>query len=127
MALPQIVYDSPDFIGLSAKAIKLLVDMAVQFNGHNNGALTASMAYMKQRGWNSNRALNSALSELLDARMVIRTREGRFRPRIAALYAITWRAIDECQGQYLDVPPTRTPPVKFSIEQSGNVVRLKKK
>lgn len=116
MAIPQTVYDNPDFMSLSGSALRLLIDLSIQYNGSNNGDLTAAMSVMKKRGWKSKRGLTDAINELQEARLVIRTREGRFKPRMCALYAITWHSIDECVGKHLQVEPTRTPHRKFSME-----------
>lgn len=115
MAIPQTVYDSADFIGLSGSALRLLIDIYTQYNGKNNGDLTAAMSVLKERGWTSRNGLNKSLQELLDARLLVRTREGQF-PKLCALYAVTWHNIDECQGKLLNVDPTATPVRKFSLE-----------
>lgn len=125
MAIPQSVYDNPDFMNLSGSALRLLIDMAIQYNGSNNGDLTAAMGHMKNRGWTSEGGLSKAVKELQDARLLIRTREGRFKPRMCALYAITWHSIDECQGKHLQVEPTASAPRKFSMEAS-NVIAFSK-
>lgn len=115
MAIPQTVYDSQDFMGLSGSALRLLIDIYTQYNGKNNGDLTAAMSILAKRGWTSKRGLSDSLSELLDARLLVRTREGKF-PKLCALYAVTWHNIDECSGKLLNVDPTVTPVRKFSLE-----------
>lgn len=110
LALPHAVMDSPAFRGLSAHALKLLIDLAAQYRGANNGDLSAAWAVMRERGWKSRDTLAKALRELLEAGLIERTREGG-RPgkggnRVCALYALTWLAIDDCNGK---CTPTRTP------------------
>jgi hypothetical protein len=41
MLIPYVVLDSPDVLGLSAIAFKLLMMMFKQFNGGNNGDFSA--------------------------------------------------------------------------------------
>lgn len=90
--------------------MKLLVDVASQFNGKNNGDLTAAWSVMRDRGWKSPGTLHKALRALLNAGLIQETRSGgRHR---CTLYAVTWRGIDECKGK-LDVNPTVTPSNRF--------------
>ena len=49
--LPHAVLNTDDYIGLSTKSKALLVDLAYQYNGKNNGDLTAAMAILRDRGW----------------------------------------------------------------------------
>lgn len=118
--LPKVVWRHPDYQSLSGNAVKLLMDFACQYNGRNNGNLTAAFAVLSDRGWNSRTTLQKALNELLSANFLMRTREGRFANPGAkcALYAITWKSIDECPGKELDVGPTITAPRKFSLEKN---------
>lgn len=109
LQMPHPLLNSDAFCSLSARAVKMLLDIAVQYKGSNNGDLIASMSFMKARGWNSNDQISKALAELLDRGLIVLTRQGR-RPRVASLYAITWRAIDECGGKLEEVTPTNRPP-----------------
>jgi len=106
MAIPETVYNHNDFKSLSARAIKLLIDLLTQYNGCNNGDLCAAMTLMKKRGWKSNDQRNKALRELLDKEIIMLTRQGG-RKR-ASLYAVTWKPIDDCKGK-LDVRSTERP------------------
>ncbi len=117
-ALPRHVWRHPDFHGLSGSAVKLLMDFACQYNGHNNGDLANAFSILAERGWRSKATIHRATTELLEAGMIVLTREGRFiNPGgVCALYALTWKAIDECPGKHLSVGPTSTPMRKFSLE-----------
>jgi hypothetical protein len=116
--IPHAVLTSSDYIGLSYKSKALLVDLVHQYNGKNNGDLTAALGTLKARGWKRSATLNDAVKELMKANLVIRTREGKFQNPHSrcALYAISWRQIDECRGKDLELNPTRVPPRAFSME-----------
>ena len=103
-ALSHVVLRSPDYIGLSYKSQSLIVDLVHQYNGRNNGDLTAALEYMQSRGWKRSATLNDAVKELMEVNLILRTREGKFQNPNSrcALYAITWRQIDECEGKDLE-------------------------
>lgn len=106
LSIPKEVTSSEAYISLGGWEVKLLVDIASQFNGKNNGDLTAAYSVMREKGWNSTGTLNKARKALLDAGLIQETRSGgRHR---CTLYAVTWRGIDECKGK-LDVKPTIAP------------------
>lgn len=117
-ALPRIVWMHPDYCHLSGSAVKLLMDLVCQYNGRNNGNLTVAYSVLKRRGWKSKQTISSATHELLDANLIVQTREGYFTNPggRCALYAITWKAIDECPGKNLTLRPTSTPFRKFTLE-----------
>lgn len=120
VAIPHAVMDSTSFTQLGGSAVKLLLDIAYQYNGSNNGDFTVAYGYLKTRGWRSKGTISKAVKELTNADLILKTRQGKFQNPNACcdLYAITWQAIDECNGKSLEVAPTRTPPRKFALESS---------
>lgn len=116
-ALPRVVWEHPDYCNLSGAAAKLLMDLACQFNGHNNGDLQVAYSVLSKRGWNSRQTISRAVAELLAAKLIVKTREGKFTNPggYCALYALAWVQIHDC-GDKLEVSPTSTPPRKFSLE-----------
>lgn len=102
--LPACVQNHPDYIGLSHVAARLLFDIGAQFNGSNNGDLQCSQSVMKSRGWTSNSTREKALKELIEANLIIQTKQGG-RGIGPNLYAITWQPIHECKGKH-DLKPT---------------------
>lgn len=104
--LPNLVVSHPDFIALSGKAIKLLVDVGCQYNGKNNGDLCCSRTIMRERGWSSNKGLDLATRELVERGWLVQTRQGGLGMG-PSLYAITWQPIHECKGKH-DLKPTTT-------------------
>jgi hypothetical protein len=104
--------DSHHYINLPHTAKSLLIDMCRQYNGRNNGDLCVTLTVMKARGWNSNSTMRKALKALMEAKLVLLTRQGSINK--CSLYAFSWLAIDECGGK-LEVNATRTPPIQLSI------------
>lgn len=106
LSIPHPVLVSNAYMALDGWSVKLLVDIAGQFKGSNNGDLTAAWSYMQARGWRSKGTLHKSLNALLAAGLIEQTRQGG--KNRCSLYAVTWRNIDECKGK-LDVKPTRAP------------------
>ncbi|MBO6811714.1 MULTISPECIES: hypothetical protein [Marinobacter] len=104
--IPHEVLNSDAYRSQDGWTAKLLVDLAGQFNGGNNGDLCAAWTIMREKGWRSKGTLHKSLNNLLEAGLIEQTRQGG--KNRCSLYAVTWRAIDECKGK-LDVRPTRSP------------------
>lgn len=102
-ALPNGVLNGTAYISLSSHARMLLLDLFAQYNGNNNGDLCAAFSIMKLSGWRSTHTLQSAKKELIQADLICETRKGA-RPNLASLYAVTWYALDDCDGK-LDISP----------------------
>lgn len=106
IVVPLAVFQSAAYIGLSAIAVKLLWDLAAQLRQdkggvRNNGDLCAPWSVMKAKGWKSKETLQRAMDELLASGLIQKTRQG-MKPRKASLYAVTWQALDRCNGK-LDI------------------------
>ena len=101
LRLPHYVTDSPEFGALSAKATKLLVELARQFKGNNNGDLSIPWSRLQKRGWKHPQTIQKARDELVETGFVLITRHGG--RHVCSLYGITWEPIDECAGK-LEVP-----------------------
>ena len=93
LALPHAVLDARAFLTLSAPAVRLLLDIARQHTGTNNGRLVACMRYLTTRGWKSHDTVQRARLELEAAGFLIQTRKGA-RPNRAAWFALTWAGLD---------------------------------
>lgn len=118
--LPHSVVSSNSFKQLSGTACKILILLIYQYNGHNNGDLSAPFSMANQWGIGSKSTLAKALRELIDKRFITVTRtyrRNRDNPHGQCnLYALTWQRIDECRGK-LDVAPTTTPSRIFTIDK----------
>ena len=121
IAIPHTVMRCEDYRNLKGTAVKLLNALAFQYNGRNNGDLTAAWSVMnKHHGFRSKATLTHAIQELLDANLITRTRQGYFQNPggQCALYAVNWYAIHECPEKRLDLKRTIQPLRKFSIEKN---------
>ena len=107
---PCDVLNHEVFRTLSPKATKLLIDIAAQYRGSNNGDLSATLSLMRDRGWNSSDQLNKAKKELVEKDVIRVARQGGLNK--CNLYALTWFPIDECKGK-LDIASTTTAPVNW--------------
>jgi len=98
MVIPLCVMNSISYKSLSGNGIKLLYDMAMQYNLTNNGAILASFRYMStKRGWKSSDTLHKAKKELEAHGLICKTVQGRL-PNKASYYGLTWLALDEIDG-----------------------------
>ncbi|MGZ8183061.1 MAG: hypothetical protein ACXWT1_13980 [Methylobacter sp.] len=105
---------------LSHMAAHLLDNLTAQFNGINNGDLSAAPKIMKLYGWNSQGSIHKALAELLALGFIEQTRQGGKNQ--CSLYALTWHPIDECNRK-LDVNPTRMASNLWKPENAGKIDR----
>jgi hypothetical protein len=121
VALPLVVLQSPGYRAASHVARSLLLDIAAQHTGRNNGALVACAKYLQPLGWRSNDTIVRARRELLELGLLLETRKGA-RPNRAAWYALTWQALDVTDG--LDINPKlyRTGAYREAPEQSASLV-----
>jgi hypothetical protein len=115
VALPHIVLQSPSYRDLNHAARSLLLDIAMQHNRRNNGALVACEKYLAPLGWKSSQTITRALRELLEAKLLILTRQG-FRPNRAAWYALGWQSLDVSVGLDIDPRAYRTGQYKLSTQ-----------
>ena len=94
VALPKYLINSSKYQGLRGNSIKLLTQVAEQYNGSNNGDLQASFSVFEAKGWKSSDTFNRAKKELLENGFLVKTRQGHF-PKVCSLYGITWQVIDQ--------------------------------
>jgi hypothetical protein len=87
------VFESPAFAALSPHACKLLLELAGQYRGNNNGNLTVAWSVVKKRGWKSRTTLWRCKAELIEAGFVYVTRKGHM-PSTCELLALTWFPLD---------------------------------
>jgi hypothetical protein len=107
IALPHVVIDSPSYRALGHPSCALLIDIARQYTGTNNGKLVACAKYLKPMGWKSNDTVTRALAELKEHKLLIETRMG-MRPNRAAWFALGWYSLDSVDGMDIDPRTYRT-------------------
>ncbi len=112
LSLPHNVLNHDSFRTLSPRATKLLIDIAAQYRGCNNGDLCAPLSVMRKRGWKSNDQLFKARKELLDRGLILTSRQGGLNK--CSLFALTWFQIDDCKGK-LDTPSTDVAPHNWKL------------
>lgn len=100
VGIPYHMVSSERFCGLSAHAVKLLVDLSYQFTGSNNGKLSPCWVLMEKRGWKSSSTLHKAFTELKVKGFVVVTRAGRKIRGHPTFVALTWNGIDDCGVTY---------------------------
>ena len=66
VSLPHSVLKHPAFATLTPRGTKLLIDLATQYRGKNNGDLSMPLSQMRSRGWNSSDQLQKAKNELIE-------------------------------------------------------------
>jgi hypothetical protein len=93
VGIVRSVFECPAFTALSPHACKLLLELAGQYRGDNNGNLTVAWSIVSKRGWKSRTTLWRCKSELIEAGFVYVTRKGHM-PSTCELLALTWFALD---------------------------------
>jgi hypothetical protein len=91
------VLDSSAYLGLSHPAKALLLEIARQFHGDDNGRMIVTLAHLKPRGWTSYDTIQRAKQELLNTGLIHETVKGH-RPHKASWYALTWLSLDKLDG-----------------------------
>lgn len=94
-ALPVSVLTSPAVAMLSVATRWVLVALAAQFSGSNNGALSLPAAAAAKFGIKSRDTLYSGLARLCERGLAIQTDPGSYQPPRPARYAVTWRPLDD--------------------------------
>ena len=75
VGIERTVMDSVAFVSLSKLARALYLDLRRQFNGHNNGDITIADSVLSRYGW-SHSSVHKALKEIVEHRLMIRSRKG---------------------------------------------------
>lgn len=84
----------------------VLVAVAAEFNGKNNGAIVLTPAVAKDYGITSVDTLRKGLGELVSRGLVIRTDPGSYQPPKPARYALTWQPMNDSDYSIARRTPT---------------------
>jgi hypothetical protein len=93
--LPDDVLLSEACRTLPHPAHRVLVVLAAQYFGRNNGSLSLTRTTAAKYGMRNPHTLDASFRELEERGLILRTRPGSRLPPRSALYAITWRPINE--------------------------------
>ena len=110
--IPFSVLYSDNWRKLSAKASRLLMDVLSQLSMKeggtvNNGDLAITRSMMIDKGWTSAESLYLARDELVYYGFIVLTRQGG--KNYPSLYAVTFFAIDPCDGKHYVRPSAVAP------------------
>lgn len=116
--LPLKVLSQAAVTTLSHAAFRILVLMAAQFNGGNNGALGITRNQAAANGIGSDHTLYSAMRTLEERGLIEQTYPASRVPARPTMYALTWISIDDTSWSrttripahtYRDWQPPRKP------------------
>lgn len=100
--LPHALLDSVAYMGASARAKAMLIELVRQHNGRNNGQFQLSIGWLRKRGWTSTRAIQLGKAELIERGLAIQTKRGGLNAG-PDRYALTWLNVSDYAG--LDLKP----------------------
>lgn len=93
--IPFEVIHSQNWARASKPCRALIVDIASQYSGHNNGDLTASITVLRPLGWTSPGTIKELLREADHYGLLVLTRQGGLLIG-ASLYALGWKPVNAC-------------------------------
>jgi|JTFO01.1.fsa_nt_gb hypothetical protein len=94
IGIPFHVVASDKFTKLKGNELRLLLDLLLQFNGHNNGSMTTSEKKLAERGWQRS-SIYEASKGLQREGWIVVTRQGFKVRSLTTLVAVTWEGIDD--------------------------------
>ena len=97
--LPNEVLQSQAYKDLSCGTKSVLIALAAQYRGENNGDLSVSVTVLTPYGITSPDTIWRAEKRLRQHRLLKRTRQGMKLRSTPSLYALTWWPIDKCDGK----------------------------
>ena len=103
--LPHVVIEHPAVTTLNPALRWVLVVLAAQHNGRNNGALALPISTAKLFGITSTNTLNRGLRALEERGLIVQTSPGSYHPPKPARYGITWKPMDHTEWSRKG-PPT---------------------
>jgi hypothetical protein len=91
--IPRLVVESEAYQALPDWAVRVLVAVACQYNGRNNGSLGLTESNFKRLGIRAAWHVYAGLRLLEEVGLVVRTEAGGTPLQGQARYALTWRAM----------------------------------
>lgn len=93
LQLPHFVINTPQWAALTGNEVKMLIEIASQYNGSNNGDLSYPRSKYPVRGWSGIDVAHRALTSLKEKGWILLTRQGGRQG--CSLYAVTFFPMDE--------------------------------
>ncbi len=119
--LPLTVFDTPAVSTLSHAVFRILMLMAAEYNGGNNGALGITRSQAAEKGIGSDHTLYDGLRTLEKRGLIEQTYPASRVPARPAMHALTWISVDDTEWSrstripahtYRDWRPARKPKLK---------------
>ena len=108
--IPADVLASPAVATLSPATFKVLIVLAAQYWGKNNGRITLPLSVAREYGIRSKDTLCRGLRELVERGVIVETHKGGLPPFGCSRYTLTWRDLDpdEASGKVLPTPASHS-------------------
>jgi hypothetical protein len=103
LVIPNALLQHPNYRRMSYPAKAVLWDICSDYDGKNNGYLSAEWSKFKNYGWGSHHTMRDAIAEVLYYGWLVLTQIGG-RDHRPNLYGVTWRKLNRRQGQPLHIP-----------------------
>jgi len=87
---PHKIMKVPVWPSLSDAAVRLLLELTSFHDGYNNGAIFASYRTLEKRGMGSHSKVERAFAELIQAGLIVKTKDASKRENTADCYMLTW-------------------------------------
>ena len=132
--IPHYAMKCDSYISLSYSAKALLLELAYQYNGKNNGDLIITHSWFKSRGFKSNTTMYKARDELYQKGFIVINAYGGKSAggkKLPTLYALTWASVNELKSKCNQFRFTHYPidknPLKYFIQGENPDYKPKKK
>lgn len=104
--IPREAMDHAAVATLTHAQFRVLMLMAGQYNGHNNGALGVTAQQAAQQGIRSEHTLYGALKILEDRGLIERRYPASRVPPRPTMYSLSWRNVNDTEYTRLQRVPT---------------------
>lgn len=108
LGIPHFVLESRQWGAMDPIALQLLMELARQYKGSNNGDLSATPDSLGMRNarWKSRSVLYGRLRMLEEQGWIVKTRQGG-KHMGCCLYALTWVEVQPCGGKHMHPVETK--------------------
>jgi hypothetical protein len=103
LVIPIVLLQHPNYRRMSYAAKAVLWDICSDYNGSNNGYLSAEWSKFKNYGWGSHHTMRDAIAEVIYYGWLVQTQVGG-RDHRPNLFGLTWRKLNRRTTQPLHIP-----------------------